>query len=78
MLGFIELPSDQSGKEKDRNTSGQRLKNFNTSFIDRSFVVAENNRVVKQRNVKQFFKSVDCTHIFYCCNKQWRHWKRHR
>ena len=24
-------------------------------------------------NVKQFFQSVDCTNIFYCCNKQWRH-----
>ena len=26
----------------------------------------------------QFFKSVDGTYVFYCCNKQWRHQKRHR
>ena len=31
-----------------------------------------------KQNVKQFFKSVDCTNIFYCCNKQWRHWKGYR
>ena len=24
-----------------------------------------------------FFKSIDGTYIFYCCNKQWRHRKRH-
>ena len=29
-----------------------------------------------EKNVKQFFKSVDGTYIFYCCIKQWRHRKK--
>ena len=28
--------------------------------------------------MKQFFKSVDGTYIFYCCIKQWRYRERHR
>ena len=43
-----------SGDSKnDPNTSGQRWNNFLTSYIDRSFVVSGNNRVVKPK-CKQF------------------------
>ena len=27
--------------------------------------------LIMSEKVKQFFKIVDCTHIFYCFNKQW-------
>ena len=44
----------RAGKEKIHpNTSGQRWNNFNNSYIDRSFVVSGNNRVVKPK-CKQF------------------------
>ena len=41
------------GRKNDPNTSGQRWNNFHTSYIDRSFVVSGNNRVVKPK-CKQF------------------------
>ena len=40
-------------RKNDPNTSGQRWNNFHTSYIDRSFVVSGNNRVVKPK-CKQF------------------------
>ena len=44
----------RAGIEKnDPNRSGQRWNNFHTSYIDRSFVVSGNNRVVKPK-CKQF------------------------
>ena len=40
-------------RKNDPNMSGQRWNNFHTSYIDRSFVVSGNNRVVKPK-CKQF------------------------
>ena len=37
------------GRRNDRNTSGQRGNNFNTSYRDISVVVAENNSVCKAK-----------------------------
>ena len=36
-------------RKKEPNTSGQRLNNFNSSYINRSFVVSGNNRVIKPK-----------------------------
>ena len=68
------------------NTSGQRGNKFNNSCRDISYSCgkqrsckAETLAVYSAKwNVKQYFKSADCTYIFYYCNKQWRYRKRHR
>ena len=39
----------RAGKEKKRNMSGQRKNNCNTSYRNRSVLVAENNRVAKSK-----------------------------
>ena len=43
------------GRRNDRNTSGQRGNNFNTSYRDISVVVAENNSVCKAKMLTVYF-----------------------
>ena len=43
------------GAGEDRNTSGQRGNNFNTSYRDISVVVAENNSVCKAKMLTVYF-----------------------
>ena len=74
------------GRIKDQNTSGQRGNKFNTSNRDISVIVAENNSVVTPKyqqctslnKMLSNFSKVFMAYMFYCCNKQWRHRKRHR
>ena len=74
------------GRRKDQNTSGQRGNKFNTSNRDISVIVAENNSVVTPKyqqytslnKMLSNFSKVFMAYMFYCCNKQWRHRKRHR
>ena len=83
---YITTRATSGRRRNDRNTSGQRGNNVNTSYRDISIekwwkwcCKAEmSTGNFAKWNVKQFFKSVDCTNIFYCCNKQWRHWKGYR
>ena len=52
-LGVTTSRATSGDRKNDPNTSGQRWNNFHTSYIDRSFVVSGNNRVVKPK-CKQF------------------------
>ena len=45
--GVTTSRATSGGRRKDRHTSGQRVNKFNTSYRDISFIVAENNSVVK-------------------------------
>ena len=51
--GVTTSRATSGDRKNDPNTSGQRWNNFHTSYIDRSFVVSGNNRVVKPK-CKQF------------------------
>ena len=42
-VGVTTSRATSGGGRNDRNTSGQRRNKFNTSYIDISVVVAENN-----------------------------------
>ena len=52
-MGVTTSRATSGDRKNDPNTSGQRWNNFHTSYIDRSFVVSGNNRVVKPK-CKQF------------------------
>ena len=52
-LGVTTSRATSGDRKNDPNRSGQRWNNFHTSYIDRSFVVSGNNRVVKPK-CKQF------------------------
>ena len=47
--GVTTSRATRGGGRKDRNTSGQRGNNFNTSYRNISVVVVENNDVVKPK-----------------------------
>ena len=83
--GVTTSRATSGGGRKDRNTSGQRGNNFNTSYRNISVVVVENNDVVKPKcqqytslhKMLSNFSKVLIAHISFTA-EQWKHRKRHR
>ena len=49
VAGVTMSRATSGGRRKDRNTSGQRVNKFNTSYRDISVIVAENNSLLKPK-----------------------------